>query len=354
MTDAAPAPAPTPADAPAPAAPADHAALAARDAELTQLYESDPHRYQYENGGKFANEHLAIRKAQQAQTGDDGTDHPADDGLEVDDIDLDVEPVDAEDEEPSEAGEVEASTDEAVGVDSYAPPAIEGVSWNDDALKPIVDVAARHGVSQAALTEALSAYGEAVRQQQAKLAEMDRDANKATAAALTERLGSKEAYDGYVATAREAARLMPKPLRDALKAARLPNGQRVLHMPELAEFLHTVASSQGQATPAQPQGGRAAMQAELRELDQLMSTDIDAYHRQWRGTGQSGSQRRLEIMRELASEAPAKPSAADLRAEERELRQLRDRDPQLFMYGSWRGTGRPAADRLVAIQSGRG
>ena len=62
MTDGTPA-APAPDTTPAP--PTDPAAVAARDQELTELFESDPNRYQYEDGGRLANEHLALNKAQQ-------------------------------------------------------------------------------------------------------------------------------------------------------------------------------------------------------------------------------------------------------------------------------------------------
>jgi hypothetical protein len=55
-------------------------------------------------------------------------------------------------------------------------------------------------------------------------------------------------------------------------------------------------------------------------------------------------------MRELASEGPARPSAADIQAERRELEALRTRDPDMYRFGNWRGTGRPAAERMAAIQ----
>lgn len=349
MTGSAPAaPAPAPADTPAPAAlPNDPAALAARDAELTALFEHDPNRYQYEDNGRWANEHYELRKVQQAQA--DKTEAPpdsADDGIEADDID--AEP--ANGEEPSDAGEAEISADEAVGVDSYTPPAVDGVSWSDDALKPIIGVAARHGVSEAALTEALSVYAETIQQHQAKLAADDKTASMAMTEALTERLGSKEAYDGYVATAREAAKLMPKTLRDALKTARLPDGRKVAHLPELAEFLHQVAGRQGHATP-QPQDSRSMLQRELADLDSLMVSNIDQYHRSWRNSGVSGSDRRLQIMRELGSEGPTKLSAAELQAEERRLVSLSKSDPDTFRFGG--PPGQTPADRLQAIRMGR-
>jgi hypothetical protein len=139
-----------------------------------------------------------------------------------------------------------------------------------------------------------------------------------------------------------------------LNTARLPDGTKLANQPELLRMIASAYGTGGehQAAP-QPRDSRSAMQAELRDLDQLMTTDIGAYHGPWRGTGKSGSDRRLQIMRELGSEGPARPSASDIRAEIRELEQLRARDVQMFQYGSWPGARSPA-DRLHAIRAGRG
>jgi hypothetical protein len=146
---------------------------------------------------------------------------------------------------------------------------------------------------------------------------------------------------------------MPAELRTLLNQARAPDGTRIVNN---AEVLRLIASAYGtgeRQAVSQGQDRRTMLQTELAEIDALMHRDINEYHQPWRGTGMSASDRRLQIMRELASEAPARPSAVDLRAEQRELERLRDQDPQMFSFGNWRGSGRPAADRLVAIQSGR-
>jgi len=88
------------------------------------------------------------------------------------------------------------------------------------------------------------------------------------------------------------------------------------------------------------------------EIDALMNRDIGEYHRPWRATGVSASDRRMQIMRELGNESPAKPSAVDVRTEVRKLEQLRGSDPQMFQFGSWPGARSPA-ERLAAIQQGR-
>src|SRR5688572_24008452 len=89
----------TPAPDTTPAVPAAPAAIAARDAELTALFESDPNRYSYEDGGKFANEHLALRQAQQRKSGEqDGAEK-----VEGDDLaDVDVSAIDLNGEETGE------------------------------------------------------------------------------------------------------------------------------------------------------------------------------------------------------------------------------------------------------------
>jgi hypothetical protein len=89
------------------------------------------------------------------------------------------------------------------------------------------------------------------------------------------------------------------------------------------------------------------MQQELNELTHLMNTDIDAYRRVWRG-GKTGSDRHLELTRELAGTGPAKPSLSDLRAEERKLVALSKSDPDMFRFGG--PPGQTPADRLHAIR----
>jgi hypothetical protein len=96
------------------------------------------------------------------------------------------------------------------------------------------------------------------------------------------------------------------------------------------------------------------LQKELRDIDALMHRDIDEYHRPWRSSGVSASERHAQIMRSLGPNAPAKPSAAALKSEEAELLDLHARDPQIFEFAPWKRTGLTGAQRLYAIRSGRG
>jgi hypothetical protein len=87
-----------------------------------------------------------------------------------------------------------------------------------------------------------------------------------------------------------------------------------------------------------------------------MHTDIDAYRsKPWRLTGMTASERVLQLRRQIDNPDPNPAATTAAReAEERELIRLRTSDPQMFVYGDWRGTGRPAADRLYALQAGMG
>lgn len=185
--------------------------------------------------------------------------------------------------------------------------------------------------------------------QQARLVEAERTARADLVANLKDELG--DGFAGFKTELDTAFKGLPPDLRAALKTARTADGLPLMVRADVVRLIHGLNKSQ--PSPQLLQGGRAAMQEELRALDQLMYTDIDQYNRRgWRGSDKSASDRRLEIMRELASEAPAKPSAADLRAEEEKLVHLSKTDPTIFSYGSWPGARSPA-DRLHSIRSGR-
>lgn len=348
MTDATPA-APAPEATPAPAAPA------GEEAELLALHQHDPQVFQHSptwtDTGKTAAERLyeieIQRKAQQAaaEAAKNDPAKPAEQpeatvDADANDIDLDAE-----------GGEAEAAADEAVGIDDYTPPDVTGVTWNDEALKPIVDVAARHGITKAALSEALSEYGNLVQQQEAKLAEVAKTTKAETVAALRAEHG--ENLKGYLAEVDAAFASLPKEFRVQLKGARLADGRPLLQTLEMVKLFHALGNQQGQRTDVVNTGDRRTMlQQELAELESLRDKDISEYLRPYKNTGRSGSDRALEIMREIGSEGPAKPSATDLRAEERKLERLSRDDPQLFQFGSWPGARSPA-DRLHQIRSGR-
>jgi hypothetical protein len=359
MTDTTPA---APAPDTTPAIPADPAALAARDAELTQTFESDPNRYNYENGGALANEHLEIRKAQQAAKAAGKADaKPAElapsDDLEIDGIDLDAPAGDAEGEE-GETTEADAPAADTVPDDAsaYAPAEIEGQKWTE-ADQPILDefrqVAHDAGYTQEQFATATRYWKDRIASLKQAIKSRDETDTKSGREVLAKEFGTEGAKQAISDIRGFLDERVDPDLARMIKTARTATGARLINSPPFLRLLHNLARSEG-AGPQPAKDTRTSMQEELQSLDTLMRSDIDAYNgKLWRNTGKTASTRRLELMREISDEGPAKPSASDLRAEERELLRLRTSDPQMFMYGDWRGTGRPAADRLYHLQMGR-
>lgn len=357
------------------AIPTDPAAIAARDAELTALFENDPGAYHYSDGGKLANEHLEIRKAQQAAEQAEGAD------ADADDIDLDTEAGHAEATEADEPGEVETEETEP---HSPWPERPEDLDASDEKAvaewKEKAGLAARDEYELPELEEGqhYTDYGQALAEKVTALAydldispdqaqqlvlkgdgilkalaeSRDAEDNRAGSKVLIEEFGGdRNAVKAHVTRARATLReVLPDGLGDLLLQSRGPDGRRLAFQPEFLRW-----ASQLSATPAATQpreDRRVTIQRELDDLTALMHKDIDEFRRPWRATGISGSERHLELMRELASDAPAKPSAADVRAEERRLVKLSQDDPALFQFGSWPGARSPA-DRLHAIRMGR-
>ena len=93
---------------------------------------------------------------------------------------------------------------------------------------------------------------------------------------------------------------------------------------------------------------------EAAQLDHLMRTDIDAYmYKPWELTGMTGSERALQLRRQLDDPDPnPAATAAARKAEEAKLVALSRNDPQLFAYGSWPNARSPA-DRLRQLRTGR-
>jgi len=169
--------------------------------------------------------------------------------------------------------------------------------------------------------------------------------------AAVEALGGKDAHAELINSAKAVLTTWPKELQRAVRDARTPDGRRLALLPE---FVQALATMRQQANPQQPQDRSNMLKAELQELNALRDTDIDKFmKRPWKGTSKSGSDRSLEIVRELSGEETGKPSEGDLQSEARALRNLRVSDPQMFAFGNWKNTGRPGADRLAAIESGR-
>jgi hypothetical protein len=236
---------------------------------------------------------------------------------------------------------------------TYAPPAGSHITEiGQTRISAFAEFAHKSNMAPEAFEGAINWYNGLAAQEQARQVETDKSARTDLVAGLKDELGS-----GYTTFQREvdgAFKELPKELRTALRTARLPSGELLLSRPDAVRMIHRLAVQESRS--GQQQGNRTDMlKAELEELNALRDSDIGAFmHKPWKGTGISGSDRSYQIVKELANEAPARASAADLRSEERELIKLRDRDFDMFRFGDWRGTGRPASERLVAIQTGRG
>jgi hypothetical protein len=301
---------------------------------------------------------LALKKAQQPKSGEhDGAEQPtddldilADDGVDADEGDGGGAPV-----EVRPIGPPENATDQQVaewraehGVpdepDGYEPPAVEGIQWDADALNPILEIAHGHNLPKQAVADALAAYAERIQEQRAEIKRLDAENAKAVRSTFSE---------AEIAAVKAAAKAMPGELRTMLNTARLPDGSRLVNQPEVLRMIAASYGAKGEHQP-QPRDRTTMLKAELQELHALRDRDIGEYWKPWKGTGKSGADRALELTRQLSGEATGKPSEGDLQSEARALRNLRVSDPEMFAFGSWKGTGRPGADRLAAIESGRG
>jgi hypothetical protein len=250
---------------------------------------------------------------------------------------------------PEGAGDEEIATwrqqygvpEDAAG---YEAPTLDGVTWDQAALGPILEAAHEHNVPQAAVADALAKYGERVQSLRADAQRRDVENAKAARAALGE---------AGVAAARKAAKAMPAELRNLLNQARGPDGTKIANNPAV---LKMIAAAYGSKE------GRTAMtqdlKAELAEIDAAMNADAASLYQPWKTTGMSASDRKLQIARELDDAASTQARhAADRDAgssEERELLDLHRRDPQSFEYAPWKKSGVTGAQRLYDIRQGRG
>jgi hypothetical protein len=148
--------------------------------------------------------------------------------------------------------------------EGYKPPTVEGITWDQDVLSPIAEIAREHHIPQPAFEAALAAYAEQVAVQQASLKRQDKERLAEVKRQLTP--SERSAIDA-------AASVMSKDLRSALKQARLPSGELLLGN---SEFLHLLAN-------LNRQGGTSRVAiaqndaARERAIRQLMKTDYHSY-----------------------------------------------------------------------------
>ena len=164
---------------------------------------------------------------------------------------------------------------------------------------------------------------------------------KAATEALAQAWGGREAFKDNLREIKaflgDETRVSPA-LAARIADARSPSGGRLVNDPEFAQLLLQVARGQpgrqDYTNHPAPTGGRAMLQAELAELHALRDRDISEYWRPWRKPARAARTARLRSRADLATKVPPDPARADLRAEQRELEQLKARDFDVFSSGA--------------------
>lgn len=152
----------------------------------------------------------------------------------------------------------------------YAPPTLEGLTWDSEILSPIMQVAHKHNVAQAALAEALETYAATAQRKQAEhLADLKRSDKERMAEVKT------KLTPGELSAVSAASSTMSPDLRRAMKQARLPNGELLLHNPEfLALIANLNKRGNGNTTPITRAQDDAAR---MDEIKQVLRRDAQEY-----------------------------------------------------------------------------
>jgi len=233
-----------------------------------------------------------------------------------------------------------------------------------EAGRPLVDsflgFAVEHDLPEATVSKAVQWFNERAAEAESKRETARKDGDKASKQAATDALRDlwEDQFKDNLALATaglETCRILQK----ALRAARGPDGRRLLHDPEMAQLLFDLGAraQEGEASAGDDGKAMARQQAGLRKeleaIGTLMRTDIETYRNSpWKNTGKTAGERSIEIKRLLVN--PKSPSAqqAALRAERDELERLQDADPEVFEMGRWRGGKLTPAERLDQILTG--
>jgi hypothetical protein len=176
------------------------------------------------------------------------------------------------------------------------------------------------------VTDALSKYGERVQALQADIKRRDVANVKAAKAALS---------SAELAAAKSAFKAMPADLQRLLAQSRAADGTRIINNIGVLKMITTTFGTGGDS-PVPQQGQRAALQQELAELNAIRDRDVSELY-----------------MRELNGDAPAKPSASQIKSEEADLLALYESDPMAFEYAKWRDSGMTGSERLYRLRQGR-
>jgi hypothetical protein len=206
-----------------------------------------------------------------------------------------------------------------------------------DGLK---DFAVENDLPPPAINSLANWYNKQIEAHQTRLAESDRTLRAETRDVLTERWG--DTYADRMQIAKEGVRVLPQALRQMLKEARTPDGKRITHTPEFALALYEIGRLRGRKGNTVP----PTDDQRLAEITKVMNSDIDAYR------AQGLDKERLDIMRKREGNRQSTPSTlTPAEAQEAaDLVQMMQTDIDTYRYKPYRGTGRPAADRLLQLQ----
>jgi hypothetical protein len=184
-------------------------------------------------------------------------------------------------------------------------------------------------------------YNDQLKALQAKFAESDKALRTETRNVLTQKWAG--AYDHRMEVVKAGARLLPQGLRAALKVARTPDGRRVSDTPEFAEALLAIGrlTTKGKQAVTSDDQRRA-------DIEKIMNTDIDRYNRE--GLGQEYLA--LARKRDATPVRTVTLSPAEA-AEELELLQHMSEDVGAYQHRQWRGSGKTGSDRLLELRRKR-
>jgi hypothetical protein len=259
---------------------------------------------------------------------------------------------DVEGEEPAEQGEEPQQAEDRAPLKPWTPP--EGQEILEVAKEPLADLDAIFADNKKTAEEkrdgTIEVYNKMMAAQVARIDALNAATKSETVAALKAEHGGN--LKGYLSEVDAAFNELPAEFRDAIKAARLPDGRLLVNLPETARMIHRMG--QKPAPAPSPEGRRLTIQRELAEIDTEMNKDASSLYKPWKATGQLATDYKLALLRELNGEGPKRASPTALKTEEAELMAFWKRDPQLFEYRKdWRGTNKSGAERLAEIRQGR-
>lgn len=189
--------------------------------------------------------------------------------------------------------------------DGYQLPEVKGTEWTDAdkaAMTPFLERMHARNAAPAVVQEALGFYAEALQMAKERTVQLDRE-HKIT---LEDDLRSSWGHDyranvGLMKRALNDADVLPGGMSEggvgqAMLNARLPNGQRLINTPAVAEFLAGLARERYGEGAMIPGSEMKVLDDREAEIKRVRNTDIDRYYREKNGKGQTMEQELREIM----------------------------------------------------------